>query len=189
VSAEATDTAPHFPARCLRLNPRLRAENPQPHALNGYAGAIIIRVSGVRVRPPAWLSSGTLQERPLPHRLDRLGRGFIAATVAVVVICAAVLGSVGAIARGLAPPPCGPAKGQTLLEGRRARIYLLPRSKSPYPDRIFACLAGSGRVWRLNRSPKDAPFCCGRWAGVGIEHLAIHAPWVAYQENFSGVDT
>src|SRR6478672_10106614 len=106
-----------------------------------------------------------------------MGQGFFATTAAVVLVGAAVLGPVGASARG--PVVCGAAfKGQTLLEGRKARIYSLPGAEPPYTERIFACLVWTGGISQLNHWPKRAPFCCGRWPHIDTEVLALHAPWV-----------
>lgn len=107
-----------------------------------------------------------------------MGRGFLAATVAVVVICAAVLGSIDSIARGPAPV-CGPAKGQTVLEGRRARIYSLPGFEPPLTERVLACLR-SGGVRKL--SPRG-------WKTRITEPLLLRAPWAGGVLRHQGVDT
>jgi hypothetical protein len=118
-----------------------------------------------------------------------MARGLFAAA-SIVLVAGALLGSVGAHARG--PVVCGAAvKGQTLLEGGRERIYSVPGSKPPGTERIFGCLVWKGgiSIFQLNRWPKHAPYCCGRWTTVDTEALAIRAPWVAYAESFSGIDT
>ena len=118
-----------------------------------------------------------------------MGRRLLGSAMAVLV-AGALFGSVGAQAG--TPEVCGAAsKGQTLLEGRRERIYSVRGYEPPNTERIFGCLVWKGgiSIFQLDRWPIHAPFCCGRWATVDTEALAIHAPWVAYAERFSGTDT
>jgi hypothetical protein len=71
---------------------------------------------------------------------------------------------------------CGPARGTTLLAGRRGRIYTLPGSEPPRTERLYACLVATQRTWTLV-------------SYADIEPVALNAPWVAYPESIRGRDT
>ncbi len=110
-------------------------------------------------------------------------RVFGAEVVLATVVSVAVfpLGTSAAPAGGSAS--CGPAKGTTLVSGRRARIYSLPGSKPPWTERVFGCLSSVSRVWQLSPIGKSS------WPVRMGEPFDLRAPWVAGLVSKHGRDT
>lgn len=113
----------------------------------------------------------------------------------LAVLACGVLGLAALPSVAARSSSCGPAKGTTLVRGRRVRIYSLTPAPEPHRyfgnEPIFACLVSTGRSWQLNgRLKPPLPKFNGFGFGVvSFEPLAIRAPWVAYPETFPSVDT
>lgn len=81
-------------------------------------------------------------------------------------------------------PVCGPQRGTTLKEGRKARVYSLASSEPPWSERVYGCLHSSDHPWQL--SPRDGD---RRSPRLESETLALSAPWAGGVMRESGVDT
>jgi hypothetical protein len=81
-------------------------------------------------------------------------------------------------------PLCGPAKGEVLETGRRARVYSLSGADPPWTERIFGCLDSTSRLWELSPIEK-AKFsgsvcrnrsCCERPGSVACSAVTASTP-------------
>lgn len=107
-----------------------------------------------------------------------MGRGFFAATTAMVLGGLALIGTAGAVVnlpKSSPSPICGPARGKTLLDGPGSRIYALSGREPPRTEYLYGCLAETPQGRMLGSLGKATHHLTTQSAP-----LAIAGPWVAY---------
>jgi hypothetical protein len=84
---------------------------------------------------------------------------------------------------------CGPRKAASILARGGIRVYALPAHAGEHSERLFGCLGGATRSYRLNATPRRPVFGEDRSVSVGTKTITVNAPRIAYTEVFYGRDT
>lgn len=111
----------------------------------------------------------------------------VTAALSVLAGSSAASASLG-FSRDASRQTCGPDAATTLVDGRLGRVYEFPVPSKDEDKReraTFACLFGLGRAWRLDR----VNLWMGRFDVLDPSMIVLHAPWVAYSQDFWAVDT
>lgn len=112
-----------------------------------------------------------------------MGRHALFLIAAVLLVASAIVGSAAAVGHRPATV-CGPARGQTLVGGSKARIYSLAGSKPPNTERVLGCLRSSSPI----RRPSPLGFY-GSQDNRLLERVQLRVPWVAglYEDTGHGI--
>jgi hypothetical protein len=103
-------------------------------------------------------------------------------------------GSAGASAKRHHSPACGPANGKTLIAGRRARVYAVPKvdhrgTRNVEVPLVFGCLKPRGHPRLLGSTSSGLSSYKGRLVGLlHTDTLTIRAPWTAYASSATVID-